>query len=314
MKTFVWLLTLFVWVPVAATDKLVREPGSRDAAPAEVRSSAGDRDRPVRLRKPTVIDRSGRYRLVNDILHEGTVFTITASDVELDLGGHLVRALNDLQNPFYLIVVEEGVSRVTLHDGRIDANWPALRMDDTSHVTLTKLVIDGGLSSEGARDATIRDNSIGGFEAGLDLDCTRCSIVDNRLGTPSDDHVSLTDGTFERNIIVSGQLSVSGSRTFWRENKITADVFEYYANQSFFERNMLRVAGDGIELRAAAGNIIDSNTLLHTSSSADAALRFGADASNNLYRGNLAQGWETPVADAGSDNRSNGDNYLPGRF
>jgi hypothetical protein len=110
---------------------------------------------PIFLAGPAEITEPGRYRLASDFAHLTKGIEIVADDVDLDLGGHVVRCgQSDERRPS---AVTTGVlvygKRVSIHNGAVTGFWRGIHADGADALVVHDVDLSGntyiGLSVSG---------------------------------------------------------------------------------------------------------------------------------------------------------------------
>jgi parallel beta-helix repeat protein len=132
-----------IWLPALAVLGLAIPSTSVRAQQAaqEVRA-LGVLEEAQEITRSTVIRRSGRYVLTNDLRAEGGVaaIRILASHVTLDLGGHRINGSGNKQGTGIEV---SGVTNVRIRHGFLHRLGTGVLLRDTTNVVVEELQIDG---------------------------------------------------------------------------------------------------------------------------------------------------------------------------
>ena len=226
--------------------------------------------------EPTTITESGKYILTRNI--DGPI-NIAADGVDLDLNGFTV----DTGPSGAVAIGASNVSGINVHDGRLVTSFDAtIVFSDVTEFSIRRTVndqVDDCAISISGSNGTIEDNQFINTQDGPCIGGNNLSIRRNTVNQGLGGMVlSCDDSVIAGNIIDSTfkTIQVNGDKNLIRDN--VGD---------------LHIEGDGNTIRENLG-----------------VLAFSPQADGNIYRGNSGPGF----SDAGTNNTSHGDNYMPGKM
>jgi len=154
---------------------------------------------------PITIDQAGSYLLTTDLDVASTTangIEINASDVTLDLGGHVIRGPGAAISDSYGIYSQHTVHSVTVHNGTVTAfhrgiylgssdiaNAGGHRLFDltASHCGMTGIIVDHAV----VRDCIVHNNGETGFNG------SQC-VAENIVASGNGGGISIMEGSCER--------------------------------------------------------------------------------------------------------------------
>lgn len=247
-----------------------------------------------RIYAPKVIDAPGKYRVIRNIVAEGTILTITASDVALDLGGFFLETTG--AEPVVRIAPTL-LENVSIVNGRIRGGSVGVLADRVTRLALSELDVVGsgvGFYLDDNDAVTVEGNSVRAISRGIELDgCSNCRITDNAVLGGFDSGIGLQAGAaseIARNRVTNTTLAL----------RIGGTGMRVAANQ-------LSNVETAIRVQAGLRGLLEDNLVAN----ALTGIVFDGQSVGNVYRGNVIRGAESPLEDEGRNNASGGGNFLP---
>jgi parallel beta-helix repeat protein len=235
---------------------------------------------------PFVISVPGEYLLKNDVICPvGTAFTITASDVHFDLGGHTIDGGPNFTGGVGIAVL--GATNVHINNGTVE-HFMAFNADGI-------LLIDAG--GNHLDDLTLTENFDGlGFSHANGNRIESSDLSSNsRWGA----EVSLSDANEFQGNTANGNGYAGYALSAAHDNLISSGKIVGntivgvglgvlgVANRNVVSSNEISDNGDGIEVLQGAGNLVESNQVLENSTRGIVVF---PGASSHVIESNTARG------------------------
>jgi copper-binding protein NosD len=236
--------------------------------------------------QPTVITQSGSYILTADIAAPGTIISVTAPEVTLDLNGHtLTTTTTDFSST--AILLDQGAQDARILGGKIAGGfWGILSMVEMHSAVIERMTFEGmaqgigvnatqyvevtgctmrgtgaGSTAIHARTALgvpvairIEGNTLDGWETGVELGGAGMIVKDNEihLATSTNNfgiHLSPLDTSHRGSLIEGNRISASGQS------------IENSTPESLLRNNVLINSGDGAVVLFGDFDYLANNTI-----------------------------------------------------